>query len=205
MLDAAKFLRARVHRFKGGAGEAGVLGQVNAAAVMQHDVIQFVEQCQKRLADVGQDRVEEVDIVHRGENYGWNVFEGFEPFSNQYRKEGRKFTPPVFAYKRKYGASVTGGFVYRGDKNSSFYGVYICGDYTSKKIFGLTQENGTLKSVRQIGSIPQGLDSFGTDEAGHIYVVGYEGMIYQMDFTTARFDEIKPEAPLLQAVEKDSH
>jgi putative heme-binding domain-containing protein len=145
------------------------------------------------LADVGQDRVEEVDIVHRGENHGWNVFEGFEPFSNQYRKEGRTFTPPVFAYRRKYGNSVTGGYVYRGDKQSSFYGVYLCGDYTSKRIFGLTQENGTLKTVRQIGTIPQGLVSFGTDEAGHIYVVGYEGMIYQLDFTDARFDEIKPE------------
>jgi glucose/arabinose dehydrogenase len=145
------------------------------------------------LADVGQDRVEEVDIVHRGENYGWNVFEGFEPFSNQYRKEGRNFTPPVFAYKRKYGNSITGGYVYRGDKQSSFYGVYLCGDYTSKRIFGLTQENGTLKTVRQIGSIPQGLVSFGTDEAGHIYAVGYEGMIYQLDFTEARFDKIKPD------------
>jgi putative heme-binding domain-containing protein len=143
------------------------------------------------LADVGQDREEEVDIVHRGENYGWNVYEGFEPFSNQYRKEGRRFTPPVFAYKRKYGVSITGGYVYRGDKRSSFYGVYMCGDYASKRIFGVTQENGTLKAVRQIGTLPQGLVSFGTDEADRIYAVGYEGTIYQLDFTEARFDEVK--------------
>ena len=145
------------------------------------------------LGDVGQDRVEEVDIVHHGENYGWNVYEGFEPFSNQYRKEGRHYTPPVFAYGRKYGVSVTGGLVYRGDKRSTFYGVYLCGDYGSRRIFGLTQENGTLKTVRQIGRIPQGLVSFATDEADHIYVVGYEGTIYQLDFTEARFDEIKLE------------
>ena len=145
------------------------------------------------LADVGQDRVEEVEIVHRGENHGWNVYEGFEPFSNQYRKEGRRFSPPIFAYKRKYGNSVTGGYVYRGDKQSSFYGVYVCGDYTSKRLFGLTQENGILKTVRQIATVPQALVSFGTDEAGHIYAVGYEGMIYQLDFSEARFDEIKPE------------
>jgi glucose/arabinose dehydrogenase len=140
------------------------------------------------LADVGQDRVEEVDIIHRGENYGWNVYEGFEPFSNQYRKEGRTYTMPVFAYRRKYGASVTGGFVYRGDKNSSFYGVYVCGDYISKRIFGITQENGTLKTARQIGAIPQGLVSFSEDEAGHLYAIGYEGAIYQIDFTNARFE-----------------
>ena len=145
------------------------------------------------LADVGQDRVEEVDIVHRGENYGWNVYEAFEPFSNQYRKEGRTYTPPVFAYKRKYGNSVTGGYVFRGDPQSSFYGVYVCGDYSSKRVFGLTQENGQLKVARQISRIPQRLVSFGTDEPGNIYAVGYEGMIYQLDFSQSRFDKLKAE------------
>jgi putative heme-binding domain-containing protein len=140
------------------------------------------------LADVGQDRVDEVDIIHRGENHGWNVYEGFESFSNQYRKEGRKFAKPIFAYRRKYGNSVTGGHVYRGDKDSSFYGVYVCGDYNSKRLFGITQQNGEMKMVRQIGTVPQRLVSFSEDEAGNIYAVGYEGMIYQMDFTEARFE-----------------
>jgi putative heme-binding domain-containing protein len=138
--------------------------------------------------DVGQDRVEEVDIVHRGENYGWNVYEGFEPFSNQYKKEGRSFTMPVFAYRRKYGNSITGGYVYRGDKSSSFYGVYLCGDYTSKKIFGITQENGVLQKARQIGTAAQGLVSFSEDEAGNIYVIGYEGTIYRIDFSSGKFE-----------------
>ncbi len=142
------------------------------------------------LADVGQDRVEEVDIIRRGGNYGWNVFEGFEPFSNQYKVEGRKFTPPVFAYRRKYGNSITGGYVYRGDKRSSFYGVYICGDYTSRKLFGVTQENGVLKAVRQIGTAPQALTSFGTDEAGNIYTVGFDGMVCRLDFAGSNFDEV---------------
>ncbi len=145
------------------------------------------------LADVGQDRVEEIDIVRRGENYGWNVYEGFEPFSNQYRKEGRIFAPPVFAYKRSHGVSITGGYVYRADRSSSFYGVYIFGDYASKRLFGLTQDNGVLKAVREIGKLPQGLVSFGTDEAGQLYAVGFEGMIYQLDFTAARFEQVRSE------------
>ena len=140
------------------------------------------------LADVGQDRVEEVDIIHRGENYGWNVYEAFEPFSNQFRIEGRKFTPPVFAYRRKYGVSITGGYVYRGDRNSSFYGVYICGDYESKRLFGVKLENGSLKIARQIGVVPQRLVSFCEDEAGNLYAVGFEGTIYQIDFARARFE-----------------
>jgi putative heme-binding domain-containing protein len=140
------------------------------------------------VGDVGQDRVEEVATVRRGENHGWNVYEGFEPFSNRYRKDGAVYTPPVFAYRRKYGNSVTGGYVYRGDKRSSFYGVYVCGDYTSRRIFGLKQQNRVLQIIRQIGTAPQGIASFTEDEQGNLYVVGYEGMIYKLDFADAVFE-----------------
>lgn len=140
------------------------------------------------LADVGQDRVEEVDIIRRGENYGWNVYEGFEPFSNQYRQEGRTFAKPVWAYRHKFGNSITGGHVYRGDRHSSFYGVYVCADYNSKRLFGVTLENGALKTVRQIGTASQRVVSFSEDAAGDIYLVGYEGGIFKIDFTAGRFE-----------------
>ena len=140
------------------------------------------------VGDVGQDRYEEVGIVRRGENHGWNVYEGFQRFSNQYRREGERHVPPVFAYGRKYGPSVTGGYVYRGDPKSSFYGVYIFGDYESKRIWGLTQENRALKKIRQIGTAPQRVVSFGRDERGELYVVGYEGTIYRIHFTEAVFE-----------------
>jgi len=86
------------------------------------------------------------------------------------------------------GNSITGGHVYRGDKNSAFYGAYICGDYNSKRIFAMTLQNGALQIARQIGSVPQRLVSFSEDDAGNIYAVGYEGTIYQLDFTEARLE-----------------
>jgi putative heme-binding domain-containing protein len=140
------------------------------------------------VGDVGQDRVEEVTIVRRGENHGWNVYEGFEPFSHKYRREGVAYVPPVFAYRRRYGNSVTGGYVYRGDKSASFNGVYICGDYTSKRIWGVRQHDRQLDAVRQIATAPQNIASFGTDAAGNIYVVGYEGMIYRLNLHDADFE-----------------
>ena len=146
------------------------------------------------VGDVGQDRVEEVSIVRRGENLGWNVHEGFEPFSNRYRKEGAAYTPPVFAYRRKFGNSITGGYVYRGDKRSSFYGVYICGDYTSHRIWGVKQEGRVLQSVIQIGTSPQGIASFTEDEQGNLYVVGYEGMVYRIDFADTAYTGAKATA-----------
>ncbi|HXJ61571.1 MAG TPA: PQQ-dependent sugar dehydrogenase, partial [Verrucomicrobiae bacterium] len=146
------------------------------------------------VGDVGQDRVEEAAIVRRGENHGWNVYEGFEPFSNRYRKDGATYAPPVFAYRRKFGNSITGGYVYRGDPRSSFYGVYICGDYTSHRIWGVTQEGRVLKTVRQIGTAPQGIASFAQDDAGNLYVVGYEGMVYQLDFSETAFEPVAESA-----------
>src|ERR1051325_5244575 len=100
---------------------------------------------------------------------------------------GESFSPPIFAYTRKYGVSVTGGYVYRADPKSSFYGIYIFGDYETRRIFGLTQEKGRLKEIRQIGTSPQRIVSFGRDEAGELLMVGYEGMIYSIDLTNTRW------------------
>jgi putative heme-binding domain-containing protein len=140
------------------------------------------------VGDVGQDRYEEVCVVRRGENHGWNVYEGFERFSNRYRRDGAAFAPPVFAYGRRYGPSVTGGYVYRANPQSSFCGVYLFGDYESRRIFGLTQTHRVLQTIRQIGTAPQRIVSFGRDAKGELYVVGYEGMIYQMDLAGAKFE-----------------
>lgn len=140
------------------------------------------------VGDVGQDRFEEIDIVRPGENYGWNVIEGFTPFSNRYRREGAVFTPPVFSYDRRYGNSVTGGFVYRG-KSSAFDGVYICGDYNSKRIWGLTQSDRKLTAIWQIATSPETVVSFAEGADGEIYVLSYEGTAYHLDLSTAKLPE----------------
>jgi putative heme-binding domain-containing protein len=138
--------------------------------------------------DVGQDLYEEVNIIRKGENYGWNVMEGFERYSNQYRREGETFVPPVFAYTRRYGQSVTGGYVYRGNPNSSFYGVYIFGDYQQKRLFGITQKDRLLGKARVLTATPQSVVSLGEDEDGNIYMVGYEGNIYKLDLDSSKFE-----------------
>jgi glucose/arabinose dehydrogenase len=140
------------------------------------------------VGDVGQDLYEEVDIVRRGENYGWNVYEAFAPFSNRYRRDREAYAPPVFAYSRKYGVSVTGGYVYRADPASSFYGVYICADYETRRLFGLTQKGGRLDKVRQLGRAPQRAVSFARGPRGELYLLGYEGTVYAIDFTSTRFE-----------------
>ena len=133
------------------------------------------------VADLGQERGDEVEIVRAGENFGWNVFEGFDLFSKQYRSESAHYIAPIFSTHRRDGSAVVGGFVYRGNLNSPFYGCYIFGDHVSKRIWALQQENRSLKSIRQIATSPESITAFAMDEAGEIYVVGYQGMIYELD------------------------
>jgi glucose/arabinose dehydrogenase len=140
------------------------------------------------VGDVGQDRWEEVCVVQAGENHGWNVYEGYEPFSNEYRREGEKFTFPLYAYPHSFGVCVTGGYVYRGKQSPSFEGVYIFGDYETRRVWGLKEHNGQVQSVRELGEAPQHISSFGVDENGEIYVVGYEGAIFHADLSQSKFE-----------------
>jgi glucose/arabinose dehydrogenase len=139
------------------------------------------------IGDVGQARFEKVMIVRAGENHGWNVYEGFLPFSARHRRDGETYTPPVFAYERKHGTSVTGGHVYRGDRESSYYGVYIFGDFESRRVFALDQKDRLLVRVFEICRSPQKIASFGVDRAGEIYLVGYEGTIFRIDLSQSSF------------------
>jgi len=108
----------------------------------------------------------------------------FEPFSSRYRNAGATFTPPVFAYPRRFGNSITGGYVYRADAKSPFYGAYVCGDYTSRRVWAITQKDRAMESIRQIALAPERISSFARDENGRLYVVGYEGMIFRLDVSS---------------------
>lgn len=139
------------------------------------------------VGDVGQEKFEEVCLVRRGENHGWNVREGYSPYSDEYRRDGETYTEPLFAYEHGLGFSVTGGFVYRGQANASFGGVYIFGDYNTRRVWGLRQEEGVVKDVVEIGTAPGGIASFGLDQQGEIYLVTYMGTVYHVDLSETTF------------------
>lgn len=134
------------------------------------------------VGDVGQDRVEEVTVVRSGENHGWNIFEGADRFSDQYRRATETYIPPVFSYSHRLGVSITGGYVYRGKRAPALVGNYICGDFETRRIWALTQTNRHLASVVEIGRSPSRISSFGCGSDGELFLVGYDdGVIYQLD------------------------
>ncbi len=131
--------------------------------------------------DVGQNLYEEVDLIERGRNYGWNRMEGFHCFSPSTGCDTAGVTMPIWEYGRGAGQSITGGYVYRGTRLDRLAGVYFCGDYVSRRVWGLRYEGGRVVESRQVAVCPSNISSFGEDGAGELYVVGYDGRIYVLD------------------------
>ena len=95
----------------------------------------------------------------------------------------------MVALGRNHGTSVTGGYVYRGKRSPSYDGVYIFGDYESKKIWGLTQKERELTKIRQIGIAPDRITSFAVDDDGELYLLGYDqGAIYRLVLDRSVFE-----------------
>jgi hypothetical protein len=140
------------------------------------------------VGDVGQDKFEEVCLVKRGENHGWNVREAFVPFSDEYHRDGETYSEPLFAYEQGLGFPVTGGQVYRGDPDSSFYDAYIFGDYNTRRVWGLRQRDDELLAVRELGTAPGGIASFGVDDRGELLLVTYGGTIFHPDLSQTEFE-----------------
>ncbi|MBI3660113.1 PQQ-dependent sugar dehydrogenase [Candidatus Acetothermia bacterium] len=94
------------------------------------------------VADVGQNLFEELDIVTRGGNYGWNIKEGTHCFDPKNPNQplascpsvgarGEPLIGPVIEYDHKVGIAVVGGFIYRGSALSQLVGRYIFGDWST--------------------------------------------------------------------------
>ncbi len=130
-------------------------------------------------ADVGQDRYEEVDLVRKGGNYGWNVMEGkhcFDPIKKCNRK-GKIL--PIVEYNHSVGEAVIGGYVYKGSSIPALSGKYIFGDFVSGAIWYLLESAGKFVRKPLLNS-GLAISAFGQDTAGEVYVVDYGGTVFKL-------------------------
>jgi hypothetical protein len=146
------------------------------------------------VGDVGQGQREEADIVTRGGNYGWSIFEGtlctgfgFGPGTC----DSGGFTFPIAEYDHSLGrCSITGGHVYRGARGTLPWGAYVFGDFCTGEIMML---DGASQSVLLDTAL--NIASFGEDENGELYVVNIGGAVYRI----VHADPSPPCAPSLSS------
>ena len=124
-------------------------------------------------ADVGQNLWEEINLITKGGNYGWNLRESKHEFAPNSTGSGPGLVDPIFEYNHDIGKSITGGHVYRGKKFPGLVGHYLYADYVSGRLWALKYDE-KKKAVVANHPIPyEGaalpVISFGEDEAGEVY------------------------------------
>jgi uncharacterized repeat protein (TIGR03806 family) len=116
--------------------------------------------------DVGQGTREEIDVIVRGGNYGWNYREGTVAGPRGNPPAGTSFIAPIWDYPNPaQGSSVTGGIVYRGTRFPDLVGKYLFADFVSGRIWSLTPdgENPVASDRVQLLATDGGISSFGLD------------------------------------------
>ncbi len=133
------------------------------------------------VGDVGQNKSEEIDLVTKGGNYGWNIFEGTLPFKNHNRSKAtrEKPIPPIIEHDHTLSRSITGGYVYRGQKIPALQGYYIYGDFVTGWVWAIQYDGKKITEQLWLGKIPH-IASFGEDAQGELYLCSFNGQIYSL-------------------------
>lgn len=142
------------------------------------------------VADVGQDRFEEINRVTqadggaKGANFGWDLFEGDEPFDDpdpapSPASDG-PFVEPVFVYDHGPGCSVTGGVVYRGKAIASLAGMYLYSDFCDGTIRALDMTKANGATSVSLGVKADQVAGFTTDIDGEVYVISLSDGLFRL-------------------------
>ncbi|MBL0006626.1 MAG: PQQ-dependent sugar dehydrogenase [Saprospiraceae bacterium] len=147
------------------------------------------------IADVGQNLWEEVDMVLAGTpggmNFGWDCREGNHDYEPGNCGSGTEFTWPIFEYPHScnpcpngYGASISGGYVYRGSEHPVLEGFYVCADYVSNYLWMIKVTSFDPLEldvyVQDGNGLAYGLVTFGEDDDGELYASNLDGVIYSV-------------------------
>ena len=136
------------------------------------------------IADVGQNRWEEIDFQIAGSaggiNYGWRCMEGMHLNIEEApcTTTPDQLSAPIAEYSHSEGISVSGGYVYRGSQYPQLSGAYFYADYGSGQIWSIRLEDRepqTWSQPRFELNSGFNISSFGQDEAGEIYLADYSG------------------------------
>ena len=145
------------------------------------------------VGDVGQNSVEEVDIVQLGKNYGWNRKEGsflFNPANGSISADPNPnpaLINPVAEYGHDDGVAVIGGFIYRGTKIPALAGKYVFGDLQDPngtgRLFYSDLSTHVIQALRfgtTARELGTSLFSIGEDDANELYALVGSGQLLKI-------------------------
>jgi glucose/arabinose dehydrogenase len=138
------------------------------------------------VGDVGQGGREEINLVERGGNYGWNRLEGSLCFAPKRGCDTEGVISPLAEYDHTFGCSITGGHEYGGKSIEWLRGIYVYGDFCSGRIWALKYFDGrgvaepVVVSNLQLVDTEVQITSFGEDADGELYVTGFDGGVYKI-------------------------
>ncbi len=141
------------------------------------------------LGDVGENKVEELDVVppqfQKGANYGWSVFQGNDRFhpDEQITVPGPLIVPALTYPHTEGGCSISGGEVYHGRAIPSLDGAYVFGDYCEGALLMVRRTASGVTESQQLGLRVEGLAGFGHDAHGELLVLAANGL-YRLVATT---------------------
>ena len=134
------------------------------------------------VADVGENTWEEIDILKKGGNFGWNIMEGLHCFNPPLGCDTTGLTLPIWEYKHDPNShnAITGGYVYRGSALPYLYGKYIYADYENGKIWALEYDGVNPTSNQLLIESGLNITSFGTDSNNELFICAFDSTIYKI-------------------------
>jgi glucose/arabinose dehydrogenase len=123
----------------------------------------------------GQDLWEQAFLIQKGANYGWSVMEGSHPFYPNRKAGPTPFSKPTVEHPHSEARSLTGGIVYYGAKFPQLQGVYLHGDYSTGKIWGVRHDGQHVTWHRELAATRLQITSFGVDSRGEILITDHRG------------------------------
>jgi len=128
----------------------------------------------------GQDSFESVYLVHRGENYGWSVYEGGHPFNLQRKRGPTPITFPLIDHPHSEMRSLTGGVVYYGSKLPELRGAFVYGDWSTGRIWGVKAPHDRIEWHRELARTTMQIVGFRELSSGELLVVDEGTGIYKL-------------------------
>ena len=185
----------------------GARGEVWAYGMRNPWKMSFDRQTGKLwVGDVGWELWELVYQANAGDNFGWSLFEGQQPVHTERQPGPTPIVPAVAEIPHTEGASITGGFVYRGERLPELKGHYIFGDWETRRFWGIPVDGEKFGQRRELVEPSVRIVGFAERNDGELLLLDHDsGTIHELvrndvENTQAAFPRRLSETGLFQSV-----